>query len=542
MKWPLASVVSVLSVTGSCMAQADLFLAEYQYQAARMISLGSDGSNPTVLFDIPAKQWLPLGITFDAAAGRMIWMDSGGASEVWSANLDGSDLAIITPVDGFGRGAALDAQGRVYSSANNFVQRVNPDGTDLTYIYMSKYADPVGTCEVDATNGPVYVGAEGKILRMDLDGSNLKVIVSGISQPRAIGLDIGAGYIYWLDADLGSDYVGRARLDGTDFTVLIDNTPNVVSGSNSLIDLLVDPAGGKLYFADEIPATLYRANLDGTELELIYTSPPNKAPSGITLSTGEPVQPMRDCDNNGINDDIDIANGAPDCDNNGVPDSCQVNPCPNRVFLLDQDSDAASFNGRALGVPSEWQIFQPFEVPEEGWTIGEIGLDGYTANYADGSGLTARIFPDDGSGERPDETKELASAVLNLRFNTNFQNWVYAPVDATLEGGLYWVRLEANNPTVYSGSINHGFIGLLSKSRGSSGNFTQAAPPIALRLVQGGSECAADFNQDDTVNSQDFFDFLTAFFALTPNADFNADGTVNSQDFFDFLTAFFAGC
>jgi hypothetical protein len=52
---------------------------------------------------------------------------------------------------------------------------------------------------------------------------------------------------------------------------------------------------------------------------------------------------------------------------------------------------------------------------------------------------------------------------------------------------------------------------------------------------------AADFNCDGTVNSQDFFDFLNAFFASAPEADFNADGTVNSQDFFDFVNAFFAG-
>jgi uncharacterized membrane protein len=54
--------------------------------------------------------------------------------------------------------------------------------------------------------------------------------------------------------------------------------------------------------------------------------------------------------------------------------------------------------------------------------------------------------------------------------------------------------------------------------------------------------CPADFNGDGLLNSQDFFDFVGAFFGGTPNADFNGDGQINSQDFFDFVTAFFAGC
>jgi len=61
-------------------------------------------------------------------------------------------------------------------------------------------------------------------------------------------------------------------------------------------------------------------------------------------------------------------------------------------------------------------------------------------------------------------------------------------------------------------------------------------------LCAAGTCCDADFNRDGSVNSQDFFDFLGAFFAGAPSADFNSDGAVNSQDFFDFLTAFFTGC
>lgn len=59
---------------------------------------------------------------------------------------------------------------------------------------------------------------------------------------------------------------------------------------------------------------------------------------------------------------------------------------------------------------------------------------------------------------------------------------------------------------------------------------------ISIRLA-GIAPCPCDWNHNGVVNSQDFFDFLGAFFAS--NADINQDGDTNSQDFFDFLSCFF---
>lgn len=66
---------------------------------------------------------------------------------------------------------------------------------------------------------------------------------------------------------------------------------------------------------------------------------------------------------------------------------------------------------------------------------------------------------------------------------------------------------------------------------------------ITYEYIESGTPCACDWNASGELNSQDFFDFVTAFFA--GDADFNGDAETNSQDFFDFVTCFFdspSGC
>lgn len=60
--------------------------------------------------------------------------------------------------------------------------------------------------------------------------------------------------------------------------------------------------------------------------------------------------------------------------------------------------------------------------------------------------------------------------------------------------------------------------------------------PVTLTM------CFADINCDGIASSQDFFDFVSAFFSGDELADFNHNGSVSSQDFFDFIAVFFIGC
>jgi hypothetical protein len=55
-----------------------------------------------------------------------------------------------------------------------------------------------------------------------------------------------------------------------------------------------------------------------------------------------------------------------------------------------------------------------------------------------------------------------------------------------------------------------------------------------------GASCRCDWNNSGALNSQDMFDFLSAFFS--GNGDFDCSGSTNSQDFFEFLACFFSGC
>lgn len=98
------------------------------------------------------------------------------------------------------------------------------------------------------------------------------------------------------------------------------------------------------------------------------------------------------------------------------------------------------------------------------------------------------------------------------------------------------------NPVVLRNGAPCGAQCVVESSTSSSVLFT--APGAGTYSIQGvtGGVCGADFNNDGTLDHQDIFAFLNAWFANTINADFNNDGVVTVQDIFAFLSAWHAGC
>ena len=103
----------------------------------------------------------------------------------------------------------------------------------------------------------------------------------------------------------------------------------------------------------------------------------------------------------------------------------------------------------------------------------------------------------------------------------------------TARGACCWgcaCVLASPSGCMGGGAVNRAFAGLTTTCN-PAGN---ASSPC----------CQADFNHVSGLSVQDIFDFLTAWFLLSPSAAVGGNGIRAPvvQDVFDFLGAWFAGC
>ena len=132
----------------------------------------------------------------------------------------------------------------------------------------SKTAIPQGAAGKVAV-GRLFVldlGA-GRVLSMNPDGSDKKVLAADCPHPDGIAVDREAGHIYWTNMGVFSRNDGsieRADLDGGNRKTIVPQ-----GGTFTPKQLQLEKQSGKLYWSDREGMRVMRANLDGSGIETL---------------------------------------------------------------------------------------------------------------------------------------------------------------------------------------------------------------------------------------------------------------------------------
>ncbi|AQT67771.1 Low-density lipoprotein receptor repeat class B [Anaerohalosphaera lusitana] len=216
---------------------------------------------------------------YDDTWDRLVLQYVGDMGNMTGLQIDGSDSVVANHKTQFQANAFYDSgfrsslqSGVVWSVDNSQIASIDSDGvlsvakitspTELT-VYAEYTED--GTTHTDSTSIMVkpklekrlyWAGNASSLFRSKLDGSQREELLN-FDFFAGLAIDSINGKIYWIDDR--KDAMFRANLDGTQIEYLFD----VQQSSPNGVD--IDEENGKLYWASSRNIT--RANIDGSQRE-----------------------------------------------------------------------------------------------------------------------------------------------------------------------------------------------------------------------------------------------------------------------------------
>lgn len=176
-------------------------------------------------------------------ADRLLLLNIGTPSRLLSISADGKDIQTLVPDLG-----------------------VAPDGIAIDPVHGHIFWTYMGSSH----DGEDFFVNDGSLHRVDFDGGNRTVIVpeGQTFTPKQMQCDAQNGYIYWCDRE--GLRVMRARLDGSDLTVLVQTGSTEQERQDRrrhCVGVAVDPKAGYLYWTQKGKANgnegrILRAGLD----------------------------------------------------------------------------------------------------------------------------------------------------------------------------------------------------------------------------------------------------------------------------------------
>jgi len=133
---------------------------------------------------------------------------------------------------------------------------------------------PQASTSSRASGGKAAVGrlflldlSGGRVLSLNPDGSDRKIIVTECRNPDGVVVDAEAGHIYWTNMgvpNLNDGSIERADIDGQHRKTIVPE-----GGTFTPKQLHLDKQNGKLYWSDREGMRVMRSNLDGSDIETL---------------------------------------------------------------------------------------------------------------------------------------------------------------------------------------------------------------------------------------------------------------------------------
>jgi len=213
------------------------------------------------------------------------------------------------------------------------VVSLNPDGSDRKVIVTEcRYPDGIA---VDVVAGHIYwtnmgnpTANDGSIERADLDGQNRQTIVpqGGTFTPKQLQLERKSGKVYWCDRE--GMRLMRANLDGSNIETLVDTSRGDPrpgpDATKWCVGVAIDVDGGKVYWTQKGPDNAGKGRLFRAGIEI---------PTGQTASDRADIEVLYDGLPEPIDLELDLNNRVMYWTDRGDP------PRGNTVNRAPMDSD-----------------------------------------------------------------------------------------------------------------------------------------------------------------------------------------------------------
>ncbi len=166
----------------------------------------------------------------------------------------------------------------------------------------------------------------GSVRRIDLSSGVDTALISGLSDPIGIALDPIAGKVYWSEFSARS--ISRADLDGTNVEMLID------SGLDGAADIALDLSNGKMYWTDNASGRVMRSSLDGNAVEALISGLDD--PIGIAIDHAQGKMYWAEYDGQSISRaNLDGSSMEALVTNLGSPSGIALNLIAGKVYWAD---------------------------------------------------------------------------------------------------------------------------------------------------------------------------------------------------------------